>query len=87
MTCAMNADVAETALRGQLSSSRSHRNTDDMQVTGSTAINVTVLDIDPAVASDDPYEVQKTESAAAKGLVEAHRWRYRRAGEVSRSAL
>ena len=38
--------------------------------TSSAATNVTVLDIDSAVASGDPYEAQKTQFAVAKELVE-----------------
>jgi hypothetical protein len=45
-------------------------NTELMQNYWSSATTVTVLDIDSAVATDDPYEAQKTGFAAAKELVE-----------------
>jgi hypothetical protein len=45
-------------------------NTVLMQSYWSSATTVTVLDIDSAVTSDDPYEVQKTQFAAAKEFVE-----------------
>ena len=59
LLCAGNADPAVLYL-----------NTELMQNYWSTATTVTVLDIDSAVASDDPYEAQKTQFAAAKGLIE-----------------
>jgi hypothetical protein len=45
-------------------------NTELMQNYWSSATIITVVDIDSAVASDDPYEAQKTEFAVAKELVE-----------------
>jgi pimeloyl-ACP methyl ester carboxylesterase len=59
LLCAGNADPAVLYL-----------NTELMRNYWSSATTVTVLDIDSAVASDDPYETQKTQFAAAKGLVE-----------------
>ena len=59
LLCAGNADPAVLYL-----------NTELMQNYWSSATTVTVLDIDSAVASGDPYEAQKTQFAAAKGLLE-----------------
>jgi hypothetical protein len=59
LLCAGNADPTVLYL-----------NTELMQNYWSSATTVTVLDIDSAVASDDPYEAQKTEFAAAKELVD-----------------
>jgi alpha/beta superfamily hydrolase len=59
LLCAGNADPAVLYL-----------NTELMRNYWSTATTVTVLDIDSAVASGDPYEAQKTGFAAAKELVE-----------------
>jgi dienelactone hydrolase len=59
LLCAGNADPTVLYL-----------NTELMQNYWSSATTVTVLDIDSAVASDDPYEAQKTGFAAAKVLVE-----------------
>ena len=59
LLCAGNADPAVLYL-----------NTELMQNFWSSATTVTVLDIDSAVASDDPYEVQKAQFAAAKALLE-----------------
>ncbi len=59
LLCAGNADPTVLYL-----------NTELMQNYWSSATTVTVLDIDSAVASDDPYAVQKTEFAAAKEFVE-----------------
>ena len=59
LLCAGNADPAVLYL-----------NTELMQNYWSSATTVTVLDIDSAVASGDPYETQKTQFAAAKGLLE-----------------
>jgi len=59
LLCAGNADPAVLYL-----------NTELMQNYWSSATTVTVLDIDSAVASDDPYEAQKTGFAAAKELAE-----------------
>jgi alpha/beta superfamily hydrolase len=59
LLCAGNADPNVLYLNTQL-----------MQNFWSAATNVTVLDIDSAVASGDPYEAQKTQFAVAKELVE-----------------
>jgi hypothetical protein len=59
LLCAGNADPAVLYL-----------NTELMQDYWATANPVTVLDIDSAVASSDPYESQKEGFAAAKDLVE-----------------
>jgi Prolyl oligopeptidase family len=59
LLCAGNADPAVLYL-----------NTELMQSHWSSAPTVTVLDIDSAVASDDPYEAQKTQFTAAKEIVE-----------------
>ena len=75
LLCAGNADPAVLYL-----------NTELMQNYWSSATTVTVLDIDSAVASDDPYEAQKTQFAAAKGLVELIGGDDRGAGELSRRA-
>jgi alpha/beta superfamily hydrolase len=59
LLCAGNADPAVLYL-----------NTGLMQNHWSTAATVSVLDIDSAVESDDPYESQKLAFAVAKDLVE-----------------
>jgi len=59
LLCAGNRDPAVLYL-----------NTELMQNYWSSATGVTVLDIDSDVESDDPYEDQKTQFAAAKEVVE-----------------
>lgn len=59
LLCAGNADPTVLYL-----------NTVLMQKYWLSATTVTVLDIDSVVTSDDPYEVQKTQFAAAKEFVE-----------------
>jgi alpha/beta superfamily hydrolase len=59
LLCAGNADPTVLYLNTQL-----------MQNYWSTATTVSVLDIDSAVASDDPYASQKIAFAAAKELIE-----------------
>jgi dienelactone hydrolase len=59
LLCAGNADPTVLYL-----------NTELMQNYWETAATVTVLDIDSAVGSDDPFETQKIQFAAAKDLVE-----------------
>jgi alpha/beta superfamily hydrolase len=59
LLCAGNADPAVLYL-----------NTDLMQSYWSTATTVTVLDIDSAVESGDPYAAQKTQFAVAKEVVQ-----------------
>jgi alpha/beta superfamily hydrolase len=59
LLCAGNADPAVLYL-----------NTDLMQNHWSSTTAVTVLDIDSDVASDDPFETQKLQFAAAKEVVE-----------------
>ena len=58
LLCAGNADPAVLCLNTQL-----------MQNYWSTATTVSVLDIDSAVASGDPYEAQRTKVAVAKAIV------------------
>jgi hypothetical protein len=58
LLCAGNADPAVLYL-----------NTELMQNYWSTATTVSVLDIDSAVASGDPYEAQKSQFAVAKDIV------------------
>jgi alpha/beta superfamily hydrolase len=59
LLCAGNADPSVLYL-----------NTELMQNHWSSATDVTVLDIDSDVTSDDPFEAQKTQFAIAKQLVE-----------------
>jgi dienelactone hydrolase len=59
LLCAGNGDPAVLYL-----------NTELMQNYWSTATTVTILDIDSAVTSDDPFEAQKIQFAVAKELLE-----------------
>jgi hypothetical protein len=59
LLCAGNSDPAVLYL-----------NTELMQNYWTSATTVSVLDIDSAVASGDPYEAQKTQFSVAKNLVE-----------------
>ena len=74
LLCAGNADPAVLYL-----------NTELMQNYWSSATTVTVLDIDSAVASGDPYEARRR-IRRGEGIGRAQRRRHRGAAELSRGA-